>query len=116
MLYLLILTALIVVVLILIVLSVWYLAPKSSLKQEPFQPQDKAPLAEISVQCPKCNIPMEAGFIPEYTHQGIVPDRWMRGLPEWRVWIGGVRLRVKDMRLVITYRCPSCGYLEAYAK
>ena len=47
-------------------------------------------------------------------HLGEIPGEWVEGPPEYG-WLGVKWVRRK--RLPITaYRCPSCGYLETYAR
>lgn len=64
--------------------------------------------------CPKCQQPMERGFLPEYVHaRAARPSIWVRGRPQGSLWFG---IKVPPNYLtIITYRCTGCGYLESYA-
>jgi predicted nucleic-acid-binding Zn-ribbon protein len=64
-------------------------------------------------RCPKCNSPMEEGFMLDSAYGGPVPGRWIAGEPG-RAYLTGFRDRRKLM--IIAYRCATCGYLEMYAK
>jgi hypothetical protein len=67
--------------------------------------------------CPKCQTEMQEGFIPDlaYQHYRVLVSSWQAGTPEPRLWFG-IKLRKKDLRPIVTYRCPACGYLESYAR
>jgi hypothetical protein len=41
--------------------------------------------------------------------------QWVEGEPEKSFWVG-LKLKDRDVMPVITFRCPSCGYLESYAR
>jgi hypothetical protein len=43
-------------------------------------------------RCSECGGEMEVGFIIDFTHSGIVQQRWARGPAEKR-WIGGVKVK-----------------------
>jgi hypothetical protein len=58
---------------------------------------------------------MEEGFVPDQTQGGAVVSRWVAGRPEATIW-RGLKLRGKDQRQIVTYRCPACGYLESYVR
>lgn len=75
------------------------------------------------LRCLRCKGDMEQGFMPEYAHPTLLVTRWYLGAPkEAEIKLLGMKvaewLDVKeaDMRLVVTYRCVSCGYLESFAK
>jgi len=64
-------------------------------------------------RCSECAGETEVGFILDFTHSGVVQQKWARG-PVVRKWIGGVKT---DVTLPVeTYRCKSCGLLKSYAK
>jgi hypothetical protein len=65
------------------------------------------------MDCPKCKQPMQEGF-PLDRDPGGRQAQWVEGRSEYGLF--GLRW-VRRKRLPITsYRCPSCGYLESYAK
>jgi hypothetical protein len=67
-----------------------------------------------SLKCPKCSGPMEQGFVMDYTHGGQLVSQWARGAPVKSFWMG---TKVPGEHVPIgTFRCASCGYLEAYAR
>ena len=71
-------------------------------------------MVQSEIACPKCKHQMQEGFPLD---RGDAPARvgeWVEGAPEYG-WLGVKWVRRK--RLPITaYRCPSCGYLETYAR
>jgi predicted nucleic-acid-binding Zn-ribbon protein len=65
--------------------------------------------------CSKCGNSMEAGFIVDHGHANSPQvETWVEGEPRKSFWSG---LKISDrLQLpVTTYRCQTCGYLEAYA-
>lgn len=67
-----------------------------------------------SLKCPKCSGLMEQGFVIDYTHGGLFVTQWAKGAPQKSFWTG---TKVPGEHLPIgTFRCSSCGYLEAYAR
>ena len=66
------------------------------------------------IKCLRCSAEMEAGFIMDTMMGGAMVARWVAGPPDLK-WGGAVKFKGKEMRLVETYRCPKCGYLESYA-
>jgi hypothetical protein len=68
-----------------------------------------------SLKCPKCSGLMDQGFVLDNTHGGLLVSQWAKGPPlKESFWIGTKR---PDTHLPIgTFRCASCGYLEAYAR
>ena len=67
------------------------------------------------VDCPKCRVAMEEGFIKDVGYGDVQPSKWVEGAPEKSFWTG-VTTRGKEQVQVTTYRCPRCGYLESYAR
>lgn len=60
--------------------------------------------------------------MPEYAHPTLLVTRWYPGPPkEAEVRLLGMKVgewldvQESKMRLVASYRCTSCGYLESYA-
>jgi predicted nucleic-acid-binding Zn-ribbon protein len=72
-------------------------------------------MAESEINCPKCRARMQPGFILDNTYGGRIVSKWIEGAPERSVWLG-LSLKGKKVVDIVTYRCPSCGYLESYAK
>src|SRR5262249_10050908 len=67
-----------------------------------------------SLKCPKCSGLMEQGFVLDNTHGGNLVSHWARGAPLKSLLFGTKR---PEAQLPIgTFRCSSCGYLEAYAR
>ena len=65
-------------------------------------------------RCPKCDGQMEEGYLLDHTHGGRMQARWIQGQPVRSFWTG-LRIADVDRRLVRTYRCTKCGFLESYA-
>ena len=59
--------------------------------------------------CPKCQGPMQEGFILSFT-----VSRWIAGSPEPSFWMG-TKISGKQQHPIQSYRCTSCCYLESYA-
>jgi hypothetical protein len=66
---------------------------------------------------------MEEGFMPEWTHPSLSVSKWYPGAPkEAEIKLMGVKVAewlevyADRLRLITTYRCTGCGYLESYAK
>jgi hypothetical protein len=57
---------------------------------------------------------MTAGFIMDATQGAALVARWIAGTPE-RSFGTNTKVRGKEQREVLTYRCPKCRYLESYA-
>ena len=65
--------------------------------------------------CPKCQGPMEVGFVLDYTEHNVpYQQSWIAGEPEHR-WGGNVKARGGTKFNVRTYRCSACGFLESFA-
>ena len=79
-------------------------------------------MADSNIACPKCSQRMLEGFLP-YTigATGLHPSYpldWASGKPLMG-WLGrwsGLRMSGRVRAPVTAYRCPSCGYVEIYAK
>jgi hypothetical protein len=66
------------------------------------------------LECPKCRGEMEQGFVVDRTYGAQLVSQWAKGAPVKSFWTG---TKLPDEELPIgTYRCSSCGYLEAYAR
>ncbi len=64
--------------------------------------------------CPKCKAPMGEGFIVEQNLTNYIPSVWVEGPPEPSFWTI-TKVFDKPKKLVVSYRCIQCGYLESYA-
>jgi hypothetical protein len=72
-------------------------------------------MPDSAIACPKCKRPMQEGFLPDSTYGGWRAPFWVSGKAERSVW-RGLKLRGRTQLPVAAHRCPSCGYLELYAK
>jgi predicted nucleic-acid-binding Zn-ribbon protein len=74
-------------------------------------------MAQASLRCPKCQKTMEEGHVPDHTgHNNATQSAWAHGLVERLRFLGGIKVRRKELIPLAAYRCPSCGYVELYAK
>jgi hypothetical protein len=64
------------------------------------------------IACPKCKHQMQEGFLLDRGGPSVA--EWVEGPPDYG-WLGLKWFRRKRV-LITAYRCPSCGYLEAYAR
>jgi hypothetical protein len=64
--------------------------------------------------CPKCQHPMNLGFIAPRSVESSDITRWVEGEPERSFW-KSLKVPPEKIFPVTTYRCVSCGFLEAYA-
>jgi hypothetical protein len=68
-----------------------------------------------TVECTRCHVQMESGWVPDNTQRGLLRENWCPGEPQPSFW---TLLKVENKDKVVpvtTFRCPSCGYLESYA-
>lgn len=63
--------------------------------------------------CPKCQHPMNSGFITDRSPEDTLIRLWVEGEPQ-RTW-KGLKIPAEKSFPVTTYRCVSCGFIEAYA-
>lgn len=59
---------------------------------------------------------MEEGHVPDIGLNNITRSVWSHGPGEPRRFFGGIKLTRKEQIPLSAYRCPSCGYVELYAK
>ena len=60
---------------------------------------------------------MESGFIVDTLFLGtLVQSKWVEGEPKYSWLGGGLTVRARRIRRVVTYRCQECGFLESYAR
>lgn len=67
------------------------------------------------VECMRCHVEMEAGYLPDVGHSGYHQQTWSPSAPKESFWVG-LKIDREKLVPVTTYRCPKCGYLESYAK
>jgi len=67
-----------------------------------------------SVECGRCRVPMELGFVLDGRHEGYAQQQWSSGKPKASFWMG-LKLEKDKIVQVSTWRCPTCGRLESYA-
>jgi hypothetical protein len=65
--------------------------------------------------CPKCSKPMDRGHIPDAAHSVVLQQRWSRGDPEPRRFVGGIKWEADEQLPLLAYRCSGCGFVELYA-
>lgn len=68
-----------------------------------------------TIACLRCKTTMEPGFIADSNGSFFLQEQWFAGAPQTGFW-GGIKVNRDRLVPVATYRCPNCGYLEAYAK
>jgi Domain of unknown function (DUF6487) len=73
-------------------------------------------MADFHPVCPKCDKPMECGHVPDIGHGQILPSSWAPGAPAWRRFLRGIKYDADKQMPLIAYRCPTCGYVELYAR
>lgn len=83
-------------------------------------PEDQGETKDY-LPCQKCGKAMERGFILDEAYGHHRTSEWAQGRPEQYFMLGIVPLpgaiQDPDVRIpVVTFRCPSCGYLESYAR
>lgn len=71
-------------------------------------------MPDSKYRCPKCDGQMEEGYVLDHTYGTCVQARWIQGKPVRSFWFG-LRLSGAEQRLVRSYRCTKCGFLESYA-
>jgi hypothetical protein len=64
------------------------------------------------IECLRCHIAMERGFVADRAYGGWVEEQWAPGRPELHWW--GME-KPKNRLPVTAWRCPQCGALESFA-
>jgi hypothetical protein len=59
---------------------------------------------------------MEEGHVPDIGRNRATRSVWSPGPGEARAFFGGIKFKKKEQIPLTAYRCPSCGYVELYAK
>ena len=67
------------------------------------------------LRCPKCGSEMEIGYLLDHAHVNLVPTLWIKGVLERSFW-WLAKIRGKTKRMVVSYRCVDCGFLESYGE
>ena len=70
---------------------------------------------DAALPCPKCQRPMEKGYVADLTYSATLQSAWTRGEPIPRRFRGGIKWNRTDNVPIVTFRCTSCGYPESYA-
>lgn len=73
-------------------------------------------MADFHPRCPKCDKPMDLGHLPDVTHGAVLTASWAPGDPEPRRFVGGIKYHPDELIPLLAYRCPTCGYVEFYAR
>ncbi len=73
-------------------------------------------MAQASLKCPKCQKTLEEGHVPDVGYGQVTQSAWAQGPPDRLRFFGGIRFKKKELIPFSAYRCPSCGYVELYAK
>ena len=73
-------------------------------------------MADFHPSCPKCDKLMDRGHLPDATHGSVLVGGWAPGEPERRRWVGGIKYDANEVIPMSAYRCPSCGFVELYAR
>jgi DNA-directed RNA polymerase subunit RPC12/RpoP len=73
-------------------------------------------MAQASYRCPKCQKTMEEGHVPDIGRNSATRSAWSHGLAEPRRFLSGIKFNRKEQIPLSAYRCPSCGFVELYAK
>jgi hypothetical protein len=72
-------------------------------------------MIDPTVRCPKCQASMEKGYVADLTYGAVMQSAWTPGEPMRRRILGGIKWNRNANIPIVTFHCPSCGYLEAYA-
>ena len=71
-------------------------------------------MPQRSPACPDCKVPMDSGFIVDFTgRQWSKQSSWIEGTaePSWGSVVGD-----KQRLPIVTFRCPTCGQLKSFAQ
>jgi hypothetical protein len=66
-------------------------------------------LMEVPKKCPKCSSDMEQGQLLDNDYMTTVSQSWAKHATSF------LGLGVKEARVIVSFRCKSCGFLENYA-
>jgi|tagenome__1003787_1003787.scaffolds.fasta_scaffold18813966_2 hypothetical protein len=73
-------------------------------------------MADLHPRCPKCDTLMDRGHVPDVAHGHALRANWAPGEPETRRFFGGIKYDPSALVPLTAYRCPSCGFVEFYAR
>ena len=73
-------------------------------------------MADFHPRCPKCDKPMDRGHIPDLKDGPVKRSSWAPGEAVSQRFWGGIKYKAKETIPLDAYRCPSCGYVEVYAR
>jgi predicted nucleic-acid-binding Zn-ribbon protein len=73
-------------------------------------------MAHFRPQCPKCKQTMAVGHVPDMGYGVVAQTNWAPGEPVVRRFLGGIEHQKDQMMPLLAYRCPSCGFVELYAR
>ena len=73
-------------------------------------------MPDFHPRCPKCDKAMDRGHIPDVAHGAVLQLSWAPGEPAARRFIGGIKYDADKVTPLTGYRCPTCGYVEFYAR
>jgi len=71
-------------------------------------------MSQAAMSCPKCQGEMVRGYVLDFTPVGVRVSKWNAGPPKEASWAGIVD--APSQIPIGTFRCQSCGFLEAYAR
>lgn len=72
-------------------------------------------MADTKPQCPNCKSEMQQGFVIDNTYGARIVSHWAAGAPRKSFWVG-TKLPEEQQIPIGTFRCPTCGYLQSYAR
>ena len=73
-------------------------------------------MADFHPKCPKCATLMEEGHVPDVAHSQVLESSWAPGEAQRRRFFWGIRYDRDELIPMSAYRCPTCGYVELYAR
>ena len=71
---------------------------------------------DIDLRCPKCAKPMDRGHVPDAAYGAVLQSSWAPGKAEPRRFLRGIKYQADALIPLTAYRCPTCGYVEFYAR
>ena len=78
------------------------------------QAVSKTPIMNSNPKCLRCDVEMETGYILDASYAMFRVPTWVAGESERSVF-SGIKVRGKEQRQLVTFRCPTCGLLESHA-
>jgi hypothetical protein len=84
-------------------------------------------MSQHALNCPKCQGEMVQGYLLDFSAATVLVSQWVEGQPE-KSWTGQLKVPTEYSSSSVlpipkystipvgTFRCKSCGYLEAYAR